>query len=197
MVLTVSFVLSPVTGLVCHRHSRTDVLSAPGRADLNIRELDASVGASGPHDFAVRNNISRQRAVDRSRIQRTRPATPSRAKRVHRIPPRVRDDHDTPLLWGGMAKVLEVICPTGRAKYFFKGGWTDNSLICPSGKRTLMVSPLSRAASAIMAKPLRRDEVIMRGASLRATLLLSAAALPDQSSKNANHGGKRCRRPRL
>src|SRR3981189_1886435 len=33
-----------------------------------LRELDASVGASGPHDFAVRSNISRQRAVDRSQI---------------------------------------------------------------------------------------------------------------------------------
>jgi len=43
MVLTVSFVLSPVTGLVCHRHRRNCV-----------RKLDASVGASGPHDFAVR-----------------------------------------------------------------------------------------------------------------------------------------------
>src|SRR5260370_41554735 len=43
MVLTVSFVLSPVTGLVCHRHRR----SFP-------RPLDASVPASGPHDFAVR-----------------------------------------------------------------------------------------------------------------------------------------------
>src|SRR6267378_5687621 len=68
MVLTVSFVLSPVTGLVCHRRPRTNVLSAPGRADLNIRELDASVGASGPHDFAVRCNIVRQLAVDRSQV---------------------------------------------------------------------------------------------------------------------------------
>src|SRR5258708_1502400 len=42
MVLTVSFVLSPVTGLVCHRHQRSC-----------LRQLDASVGASGPHDFAV------------------------------------------------------------------------------------------------------------------------------------------------
>ena len=53
-----------------------------------LRKLDASVGASGPHDFAVRSIVSRQRAVNRSRIQRTRPAIPSRAKRcrVHRIP---------------------------------------------------------------------------------------------------------------
>jgi hypothetical protein len=43
MVLTAYIALSPVTGLVCHRRWR------------NIfRQLDASVGASGPHDFAVR-----------------------------------------------------------------------------------------------------------------------------------------------
>jgi hypothetical protein len=50
MVLTVSFVLSPVTGLVvtvaCEPH----------------RKLDASVGASEPHDFAVRVSIIRQRS---------------------------------------------------------------------------------------------------------------------------------------
>ena len=44
MVLTVSFVLSPVTMLVCHRRLRF------------TRQLDTSVGASGPHDFAVRVN---------------------------------------------------------------------------------------------------------------------------------------------
>src|SRR5437763_625644 len=43
MVLTVSFVLSPVIGLCCHRHRRN-----------YFRQLDASVETSGPHDFAVR-----------------------------------------------------------------------------------------------------------------------------------------------
>jgi len=43
MVLTVSFVLFPVTGLCCHRRQRK-----------YFRQLDASVGASEPHDFAVR-----------------------------------------------------------------------------------------------------------------------------------------------
>jgi hypothetical protein len=42
------FVLSPVTGLFCHRRSR-----------IIIHKLDASVGASGPHDFAVRQNAAR------------------------------------------------------------------------------------------------------------------------------------------
>src|SRR5437016_8932974 len=69
MVLTVSFALSPVTGLSCHC-----------RQQVTTCQLDASVGASGPHDFAVRVSTVRQRCL-----------------RVHRIPSRVRDDRDTPL----------------------------------------------------------------------------------------------------
>jgi hypothetical protein len=49
VVLTVSFVLSPVIGLFCHRRL----------ADISAK-LDASVEASGPHDFAVRFRRSRQ-----------------------------------------------------------------------------------------------------------------------------------------
>ena len=45
MVLTVSFALSPVIGLCCHRRRRSF-----------LRRLDASVEASGPHDFAVRKH---------------------------------------------------------------------------------------------------------------------------------------------
>jgi hypothetical protein len=50
MVLTGSFVLSPVTGRSCHCRRRK----------CNFRQLDASVGASGPHDFAVRVSAFRQ-----------------------------------------------------------------------------------------------------------------------------------------
>jgi hypothetical protein len=45
MVLTVSFVLSPVTGLI--------VTVAPEK--LASQQRNASIGASGPHDFAVRD----------------------------------------------------------------------------------------------------------------------------------------------
>src|SRR3981189_2720321 len=44
MVLTVSFVLSPVTGLFCHRHQRIKVLSKPGRADLTSANLTPASG---------------------------------------------------------------------------------------------------------------------------------------------------------
>jgi hypothetical protein len=45
MVLTAYSALSLVTGLVCHHRRRNP-----------FRQLDASVGASGPHDFAVRKS---------------------------------------------------------------------------------------------------------------------------------------------
>jgi hypothetical protein len=62
MVLTVSFALSPVIGLYCHRHLRIKAgQTRSGR--LYLRKLDAGVEASGPHDFTVRSNISRQLAV--------------------------------------------------------------------------------------------------------------------------------------
>jgi hypothetical protein len=62
--------LSPVTGLVCHRRRRK----------LVSVDLNASVGASGPHGFAVRVGAVRQER-----------------RCVHRIPRHVRDDRETPL----------------------------------------------------------------------------------------------------
>src|SRR5215218_3791917 len=50
MVLTVSFVISPVIGLSCHR-----------RQQVTTCQLDASVEASEPHDFAVRVSAIRQK----------------------------------------------------------------------------------------------------------------------------------------
>jgi len=57
-------------------------------------------------------------AANRSR-RAIRPALASHAQhcRVHRTPPRVRDDHDTPLWWGGMATVLDLIWVRGN-NYF-------------------------------------------------------------------------------
>ena len=59
-------------------------LLPPSPAKVLFRELDASVGASGPHDFAVRVSAVRQRAAA------------STASRPH-----VRDDRETPLRVGG------------------------------------------------------------------------------------------------
>src|SRR3978361_472667 len=94
MVLTVSFVLSPVTGLVCHRRRRR-----------KLRQLDASVGASGPHDFAVRVSTFRQACHQR-------PPHPA---------PRPGRSRNAPL-WDGTALDIELIWVKREAEYFCKGG---------------------------------------------------------------------------
>src|SRR3982751_284742 len=81
MVLTVSFVLFPVTGLVCHRRLAFTA------------KLDASVGASEPHDFAVRISTVRQPCYQRP---------------PHPVP-NVRDDRETPLCVGRDGGDIELI----------------------------------------------------------------------------------------
>src|SRR6202158_1963570 len=83
-----------------------------------LRQLDAGVEASGPHDFAV--HLKRRSSCS--------------AISVHRIPPRVRDDRASAPLWDGTAGDIDLIWVRREGKYFCKWGWTVNSLICPSGQ---------------------------------------------------------------
>jgi hypothetical protein len=85
MVLTAYFVLSPVIGF----------LATVAPKKLASQELDASIGASGPHDFAVRLGHVRLRDIS-----------------VNRIPPHVRDDREPPLLSGETGGFKSLICPT-------------------------------------------------------------------------------------
>jgi hypothetical protein len=85
MVLTVSFVVSPETGLCCLRRRRDAT---------HLDRLDTSVGVSGRYDFAVRASCVRL-AHD------TRPPHPA---------PNVRDDREAPLfVRRGMARIMPVI----------------------------------------------------------------------------------------
>jgi hypothetical protein len=106
---TAYIVLSSVTGLCCHRRAQEALAS---------QELDASVGASGPHDFAVRVAPFVLRAP-------ARPPHPA---------PYVRDDRDTPLLWARDGRAGSADLPDGESGIFFEGGLDRKSLICPSGK---------------------------------------------------------------
>src|ERR1700704_1243963 len=63
VVLTVSFALSSATGLFCHRRRAGLLPAEPGRGGTRLAQLDASVGASGPHDFSVRGSLPKSRAA--------------------------------------------------------------------------------------------------------------------------------------
>jgi hypothetical protein len=77
MVLTVSSALSPVIGLYCHRRLRG--VSGPLGLTSPLRKLDASVEASGPHDFAVRKHVPSSEAPLASTA--SRPTSVTIAKR--------------------------------------------------------------------------------------------------------------------
>jgi len=106
MVLTVSFALSSVTGFLA------TVIGGL------LRQLDASVGASGPHDFSVRLTRHSSRALSASTAFRPTLMTCA-----------------TPLCRDGTAESIKLFLPIGEAKYFCEWDWTGESLICPSGKR--------------------------------------------------------------
>ncbi|WP_036053275.1 hypothetical protein [Bradyrhizobium sp. URHD0069] len=71
----------------------------------------------------------------------------ARRCRVHRIPPRVRDDRDTPLSWGETARLIDLIWVKREAEYFCEQDWTANWLICPSGN-SAELSAIARRAKA-------------------------------------------------
>src|SRR5450631_4052636 len=110
--------LSPVTGLFCHRHL-ADMFCLSPVGPTPLRELDASVGASGPHDFAVRNSISRPLAIDRSQVPKNPPCDPIARK----TPPRPPHPHPASVTIAirpsggvGWREFVEMICPTRLGK---------------------------------------------------------------------------------
>ena len=108
-------------------------MSRPSGPTSLFHQLDASVGASGPHDFAVRKNkCSRQQ-------HRPRPSHPNLtfvtiAKR--------------PSVLGWDASDLEVIWVKREPEYFYRRGWTDKWVICPSGNITHF-RPIARLTESV------------------------------------------------
>jgi hypothetical protein len=101
MVLTAYFALSPVIGLFCHRRWRK--LSSTNLTPASRRQ---------------------DHTTSPSATERVRQCASS----VHRIPPRVRDDRDTPLMWDETAEVIEVIWVRRESEYFCKWGWTGGQI---------------------------------------------------------------------
>ena len=67
------------------------------------------------------------------------------AIRVHRIPPRGRDDRVSPLCGTGR-RGYRLICVFGKSEYFCKRGWTRGSPNSPSGKSVEQENLLSQPA---------------------------------------------------
>ena len=97
-----------MTGLSCHHPPHDAGVSGPKGRHRHPREVDASVGASGPHGFAVRKTGAFVLAPLASTASRPTFVTMANA------PPGEAE-------WRGL---VEMICPTGKAEYFSREGWT-------------------------------------------------------------------------
>jgi hypothetical protein len=78
------------------------------------KNLTPAIGASGPHDFAVRFSRARQ-------SQLWRPSLPD---------PRFVTNAHTPLWWDGMAQEVKLICLRDQARSLRHIGTTGNSAKC-------------------------------------------------------------------
>jgi hypothetical protein len=145
MVLTGSFVLSPVTGLFCHRRLADFWCISTRLGGCISAKLDASVGASGPHDFAVREKrlSSARRLTAHKTILMDSPCShltrPTPPRPPHPVP-YVRDDRETPLCGTGWGDI-EVIWVSQEWKSFCGQGWTAQITLIRFNK-----SPCARKA---------------------------------------------------
>src|SRR5450432_3374031 len=116
---------------------RRYVLSKPGWADATPQDLTP---ASGRQDHTILPYAATSLVsvlVIAHRLLKNPPCGPSRAQRcrVHRNPPpRFATAMTRPSCGVGWRGVVEMICPTGEAKYFCKRGWTRLSTNRPTGK---------------------------------------------------------------
>ena len=101
-----------------------------------LENLTPAIGASGPHDFAVRFSRARQ-------SQPSRPPHPD---------PRFVTNAHTPLWWDGMAIEVKLICPRDQARPLRHIGTTGKSAKCCQG---LFCSVILRTCETISAVILR------------------------------------------
>jgi hypothetical protein len=111
---TVSFVLSPVTGLFCHRRPRIKVLSAPGRADSTSANLTPASGrqdhTTSPYATTslVRVPLIAHRPKPALQSRRTQNAAASTASHPAFVTIMIR-----PSVWDGMARICRDDLPDG------------------------------------------------------------------------------------
>ena len=143
---------------------RSDITSVRCEASSLVirghhRQLDASVGASGPHDFAVRSSITRL-------LMPQRPPHPAL---------NVRDDAYAPLIEAGRRDIV-VILARSQTKNFSPWDWT---LICPTG------GPIFRTCAPGTSRNWRRRQRIL--VVIFAACVGSSINVPDARLSPARH----------
>ena len=116
--LTAYAALSPATSSSCHRRPRIDGERPARSGGFAFANLTPATGARTTRfcrtqqhrSSACRTSLTGNPPCDSVSRQRCR---------VHRIPSRVRDDsRSAPLVGKGRGELVELICPTAKAKYF-------------------------------------------------------------------------------
>jgi hypothetical protein len=123
MVLTAYSALSPATNFVLSPSLATERHAQARSGGHAFANLTPATGARTTRLHRPRQRRSSARPVTAHgppSIGKPALRYQSRARRcrVHRIPPRVRDDHDTPLVGDGTARLLELIWVRRKRKYF-------------------------------------------------------------------------------
>ena len=115
-----------MTGLVCHRRLRTTVASAPGWADTTSANLTP---ASGRQDhttspYAATSLVRVPLIAHKSRRPALQPRRTQDAAASTAFHPAFVTIMIRPSCGMGWRKLVEMICPTGEAKYFCEQDWT-------------------------------------------------------------------------
>jgi hypothetical protein len=122
--LTAYAALSPATSSSCHRRPRIDGERPARSGGFAFANLTPATGARTTRFCRTQQ---RRSSCAPTFAHGNRPANkPARQRcRVHRIPSRVRDDsRSAPLAGLGRGELVELICPTAKAKYFLRRDWT-------------------------------------------------------------------------
>lgn len=151
MVLTAYSGLSSATNSSCHRRRRIKVRrTRSGR--LASAGLTPATGARTTRLCRPRSAVR----LARTDIAHRSPQTGNRpcdfesapdAISVHRIPPRVRDDRETPLEWGETAGDIDLIWVGREAEYFRRQDWTGQITLMPLDKLSFTDDVEARAAN--------------------------------------------------
>jgi hypothetical protein len=107
-------------------------------------EFDASVGASGPHGFAVRKTSF---VGIEKRMLRCLAAT---ASRLH-----VRDDREASLFMRRDVRQMKLICPEDKAQLFLREGWPGRIRLMRLAKSVFESSGIACATDASHGLPRR------------------------------------------